>query len=412
MSEPSSSAAPTEARKLRWVGMLFACIVIAIVVYGLVTRSIHNSRLHDTTEAQAVPNVAVGLPSQVENQSGLELPGRLQAYTSAPIYARVPGYLKSWKHDIGSKVKAGEVLAEIDTPDLDQQLIQARAALNVAKANSQLSEVTAKRWQSLAGTDAVATQDVDQRKFTWDANIAQVKASQAAVDQLVAEEGFKRLVAPFDGIVTARDTDIGQLINVGSAGGAELFVVSETQKLRVYVNVPQNYVPSVPPGTKATLRVPEHPGKTYSGTVESSAQSVNPSSGTTLMQIIVDNKAGELMPGDYAGIVLQAVAATNVLSVPASAIIFDAKGLSIATVSGNNRVVLKPVTIERDLGTVVEIASGLAANDQVITNPPDGIAEGDNVNIVGKPAASAVAAAPANRSGGPGKDESGKDDHG
>ena len=386
-----------EARKLRWAAILFVCIVIAVVVYGLVTRSIHDSRLHDTTEAEAVPNVAVGLPSKVENQSGLELPGRLQAYTSASIYARVPGYLKSWKHDIGSKVKAGEVLAEIDTPDLDQQLKQARAALNVAKANSQLSEVTAKRWQSLAGTDAVATQDVDQRKFTWDANIAQVKASQAAVDQLVAEEGFKRLTAPFDGIVTARDTDIGQLINVGSTGGAELFVVSETQKLRVYVNVPQNYVPSVPPGTKATLRVPEHPGKTYSGTVESSAQSVNPSSGTTLMQIIVDNQAGELMPGDYAAIVLQAAPAANTLSVPASALIFDAKGLSIATVAANNHVVLKPVTIERDLGTVVEIASGLAAGDQVIQNPPDGIADGDNVNVVGQPAASAVAAAPPNR---------------
>ena len=237
------------------------------------------------------------------------MPGRLEAYIRAPIYARVPGYLKSWKHDIGSKVKAGEVLAEIDTPDLDQQLIQARADLSVAEANAKLAQITAKRWQSLAGTDAVAKQDVDQRTFTWNANIAQVKAAQANVDRLVAEEGFKRLVAPFDGIVTARETDIGALINVGAAGGAELFVVSETSKLRVYVNVPQNYVPSVPPGTQATIRVPEHPGKTYSGTVEASAQAVNPSTGTTLMQIIVDNSAGEMMPGDYASIHLQIAAA-------------------------------------------------------------------------------------------------------
>ncbi len=225
------------------------------------SRAAQNSSLRELTEAQAVPNVAVIAPSSTENSSGLELPGRLEAFIRAPIYARVPGYLKSWKHDIGSKVKAGELLAEIDAPDLDQQLMQARAALNVAQANSKLSEITAKRWQSLSGTDAVATQDVDQRTFTWDANLAQVKAAQANVDRLVAEQGFKRLIAPFDGIVTARETDIGQLINVGAAGGAELFVVSETQKLRIYVNVPQNYVPNVPSGTQATIKVPEHPAR-------------------------------------------------------------------------------------------------------------------------------------------------------
>ena len=300
-------------------------------------------------------------PTDAQNHAGLDLPGRLEAYIRAPIYARVPGYLKSWKHDIGDKVKAGDVLAEIDTPDLDQQLMQARADLSVAEANAKLAQISAERWQSLAGTDAVAKQDVDQRTFTWNANIAQVKAAQANVDRLVAEEGFKRLIAPFDGIVTARETDIGALINVGAAGGAELFVVSETSKLRVYVNVPQNYVPSVPPGTKATISVPEHPGKTYSGTVEASAQAVNPSTGTTLMQLIVDNSAGEMMPGDYASIHLQIAAAAQVLSVPSSALIFDAKGLSIATVDADNRVLLKPVSIERDLGAVVELASGLAA---------------------------------------------------
>ncbi len=393
MSTPDPTNRPL-LRKLRVFGIVFIFLVVVIVAWGVVSRSIHNSRLHDTTEAQAVPNVAVAPPSNAENLTALELPGRLEAFTRAPIYARVPGYLKSWKHDIGSKVKAGEVLAEIDTPDLDQQLLQARASLNVAKANAHLSEIAAKRWQSLANTDAVSKQDVDQRTFTWDANVAQVKAAQANVDLLVAEAGFKRLIAPFDGIVTARETDIGQLINVGASGSAELFVVSETHKLRVYVNVPQNFVPSVPPGTQATIRVPEHPGKTYTGTVEASAQSVNPNSGTTLMQIIVDNAAGEMMPGDYAAIRLQAAAATNVLSIPSSAIIFDAKGLSVATVANGNRVVVKPVTIVRDLGSVVEIASGLAASDQVIQNPPDGVASGDVVNVIGKPTASAVAASP------------------
>jgi RND family efflux transporter MFP subunit len=393
MPPPDQRAAHPDLRRLRFVGIGFLVLIVAIVVYGLASRAAQNSRLRDLTAAQAVPNVAVAAPSSAENRTGLDLPGRLEAYIRAPIYARVPGYLKSWKHDIGSKVKAGEVLGEIDTPDLDQQLMQARADLSVAQANANLSEITAKRWQSLSGTDAVAKQDVDQRTFTWDANIAQVKAARANVDRLAAEEGFKRLIAPFDGIVTARETDIGQLINVGATGGAELFVVSETQQLRIYVNVPQNYVPSVPAGTKATIRVPEHPGKTYSGTVEASAQSVNPSSGTTLMQIIVDNSAGEMMPGDYASIRLQAAPAANVLSVPSSAVIFDAKGLSIATVGGDNRVVLKPVSIERDLGAVIEIASGLGPRDRVIQNPPDGIASGDLVHVIDKPAAPSVAGA-------------------
>jgi RND family efflux transporter MFP subunit len=368
-------------RRLRLIGGAFVLLAIAVAAYGIGSRASQNARLSDLTQTQAVPTVAIVSPTRAENHEGLDLPGRLEAYISAPIYARVPGYLKSWKYDIGGKVKAGDVLAEIDTPDLDQQLMQGRADLSVAQANAKLAQISAERWQSLAGTDAVAKQDVDTRNFTLNANLAQVKAAQANLDRLVAEEAFKRLTAPFDGIVTARDTDIGALINVGAAGGAELFVVSETNRLRVYVNVPQNYVPSVPSGTIATLTVPEHPGKTYSGTVEASAQAVNPSTGTTLMQIIVDNSAGEMMPGDYASIHLQTIGARDVLSVPSSALIFDAKGLSIATVRADNRVVLKPVSIERDLGAVVELASGLAPNDRVIENPPDGIGNGAEVRL-------------------------------
>ena len=388
MSPDTNPARPVPHR-LRAVGIAALAVALAVVAYGLVSRAAQNSRLRDLTAAQAVPTVAIVTPTSVENNSGLDLPGRLQAFITAPIYARVPGYLKSWKHDIGSKVKAGELLAEIDTPDLDQQLMQARADLHVSEANSKLAQITAERWQSLSGTDAVAKQDVDTRTFTWNSNIAQVKSAQANVDHLAAEEGFKRLIAPFDGIVTARDTDIGALINVGAAGGAQLFVVSETSKLRIYVSVPQNYVPSVPPGTKATLTVPERPGKSYSGTVEYSAQAVNPTTGTTLMQIVVDNSAGEMMPGDYASIRLAVAPAANVLSVPSSAVIFDAKGLSIATVGADNRVVLKPVSIGRDLGPIVELASGLVPEDRVIQNPPDGIANGTEVRLVGAPAGGA-----------------------
>ena len=383
MSQPDGNPVRHPPHRLRRAGIAFLLLAIAVVAYGLGSRAAQNSRLHDSTEAQAIPTVAIVAPSHAENQAGLDLPGRLQAFINAPIYARVPGYLKSWKYDIGGRVKAGDLLGEIDTPDLDQQLQQARAALGVAQANAKLAQISADRWQSLAGTDAVAKQDVDTRNFTLNANIAQVKAAQASLDQLVAEEGFKRLVAPFDGIVTERDTDIGQLINVGASGGMQLFVVSETSKLRVYVSVPQNYVPSVPPGTKATITVPEHPDKTYSGTVEYSAQAVIPTTGTTLMQIIVDNSAGEMMPGDYGSIHLQIAGAPNVLSVPSSALIFDANGLSIATLGADNRVLLKPVSIERDLGAIVELATGLAPSDRVIENPPDGVANGAEVRIAG-----------------------------
>jgi len=393
MSQPDRSPGRSTMR-LRQVGGAAALLAIAVVAYGLGSRAAQTSRLHDLTEAQTVPTVAIVTPTSAVNSAGLELPGRLEAYIRAPIYARVPGYLKTWKHDIGAKVKAGDVLAEIETPDLDQQLMQARADLNVAQANAKLAQIGAERWQSLASTDAVAKQDVDQRTFTWNANVAQVKSAQANVDRLVAMEDFKRLVAPFDGIVTARDTDIGALINVGAAGGAQLFVVSETSKLRIFVNVPQNYVPSVPSGTQATITVPEHPDKTYSGTVEDSAQAVNPSTGTTLMQIIVDNRAGELMPGDYASIHLQIAGAAHVLSVPSSALIFDAKGLSVATVDANNRVILKPVSIERDLGAVVELASGISPNDRVIQNPLDGITSGTEVRLAAAAPDAALAGKP------------------
>jgi RND family efflux transporter MFP subunit len=392
MSQPDRHTGRPALQRLRLVGGAFVLLAITVAAYGLGSRAAQTSRLHELTEAEAVPVVSVVAPTNAQNHANLELPGRLEAYIRAPIYARVPGYLKSWKHDIGSKVKAGDVLAEIDTPDLDQQLMQARADLSVAQANSKLAQIGAQRWQSLAGTDAVAKQDVDQRTFTWNASVAQVKAAQANVDRLVAEEGFKRLIAPFDGIVTARETDLGALINVGAAGGAELFVVSETTKLRVYVNVPQNYVPSVPAGTRATISVPEHADKTYGGTVEASAQAVNPSSGTTLMQIIVDNSAGELMPGDYASIHLEIAAPSQVLSVPSTALIFDAKGLSIATVNDDNRVLLKPVSIGRDLGAVVEVATGLAPNDRVIENPPDGVRNGAAISLAATASVGAVAA--------------------
>ena len=383
----------TSRRGLRLTGAIAAIVAVVIVAYGVMTRASENARLHDWTEAQALPTVAVVTPAGGANSSGLELPGRIEAFTRAPIYARVSGYLKSWKYDIGAKVKAGDLLAEIETPDLDQQLSQARADLSTAQANAALAQTTAKRWQSLANSGAVARQDIDEKVGDYTAKQAMVKAAQANVDRLLAMKGFTRLVAPFDGVVTTRNTDVGALINVGGAVGQELFVVSDVRKLRVYVNVPQTNVPNVQPGTAATIRVPDRPSATYAATVEASAQSVSASSGTTLMQLVVDNKAGDLLPGGYASVRLDLPGNAEALSLPASALIFDAKGLSVATVGADNRVVLKPVTISRDLGKLIEIGSGLAATDRVIESPPDGIANGAEVRIAAAAPKAAVTAA-------------------
>jgi RND family efflux transporter MFP subunit len=383
----------TSRRGLRLTGAIAAVVAVAIVAYGVITRASENTRLRDWTEAQALPTVAVVAPGSGANSSGLELPGRIEAFTRAPIYARVSGYLKSWKFDIGAKVKAGDLLAEIETPDLDQQLSQARADLATAQANAALAQTTSKRWQSLASSGAVARQDIDEKVGDYTAKQAMVKAAQANVDRLLAMKGFTRLVAPFDGVVTARNTDVGALINVGGGAGQELFVVSDVKKLRVYVNVPQTNVPSVQPGTAATMRVPDRPNATYAATVEASAQSVSASSGTTLMQLVVDNKAGDLLPGGYASVRLDLPGNADALSIPASALIFDAKGLSVATVGADNRVVLKPVTIARDLGKLIEIGSGLASTDRVVESPPDGIANGAEVRIAAAAPKAAVAVA-------------------
>jgi len=400
MSPPDAvrTSAPPR-RGLRLTGIVFAIVAVVIVATGLYSRASGNARLREWTDAQSIPVVAVAPPASGANSGALELPGRLEAYSRAPIYARVSGYLKSWKYDIGARVKAGQVLAEIETPDLDQQLQQARADLNTAQANEKLAEVTAERWEKILKSNAVSKQDVDEKVSDLAAKRAAVASAKANVDRYVAMKGFTNIVAPFDGVVTARNTDVGALINAGTAAGLELFVISDTHKLRAYVNVPQAYVRNIQPGTKAELTVPEHPEKSYAATIETSSQAVTASSGTTLMQLVVDNSADELLPGSYANARLQLPSNAEALSIPASALIFDAKGLSVATVGGDNRVTVKRVTIARDLGSKIEIASGLGANDRVIQNPPDGIATGAEVRIAGSTAKAAEGAKPKNEKG-------------
>lgn len=394
-----SEIQPSEARRtqrgLRIAGIVGAIAAIAIVATGVFARSRGEAKLREWTEAQAIPTVAVAAPAANPDGDALKLPGRLEAYARAPLYARTSGYLKSWTADIGTPVKAGQLLAEIETPDLDQQLQQARADLATAQANETLAGITAARWQKILQSNAVSKQDVDEKTGDLAAKRALVASAKANVDRYVAMKGFTRIVAPFDGIVTARNTDVGALVNAGSAAGQELFVVSDTRKLRVYVNVPQNSVPDVPPGTKATLTVPEHADKTYTATVEASSQSVNAQSGTTLMQLVVDNAAGELLPGSYANVSLALPHDAHALRIPASALIFDAAGLRVATVGADDRVVMKPVTIARDYGKTIQIGSGLDADDRVIQNPPDGVAAGSEVRIAGNAAPAEKAPAPA-----------------
>ena len=293
--------------------------------------------------------------------------------------------MKDWKADIGTPVKSGDLLAEIDAPDLDQQIMQAEAGLASAQANSTLSPRTLQRGQQLIPSGAVSKQDLDQRAADAANKDGLVRSAQANLDRLRVLEKYKQITAPFDGLVTTRNTDVGALINAGS-GGAPLFVVSDTSKLRVYVNVPQNYVPSIRIGTKAQSTVPEYPGRTFSATVEASAQSVDVASGTTRMLLVVDNASGELMTGAFTNVSFELPHPAVAINVPASALIFDQSGLHVATVGADNRVVLKKVTIARDLGKDVEIGSGLTADDNVIESPPDGIASGDQVRIAGAPA--------------------------
>jgi RND family efflux transporter MFP subunit len=381
---PEQAPHAVSRRGLRLTGVAAVVIAAAVVIIGITTRKMADARLREWTEIQAVPVVAVAVPDNRGNRTSLDLPARLEAYSQAQIYSRVPGYLKEWTADIGAPVKAGQLLAEIDAPDLDQQIMQAQAGVASATANANLSNLTLQRGQSLVQSGAVSKQDIDQRSADFANKSGLVKSAQANLDMLRVLEKYKRLVAPFDGLVTARSTDVGALISAGG-GGPPLFVVSDTRKLRVLVNVPQNYVPSILMGTKAQVSVPEYPGRTFSATLEASARSVELASGTTRMQLVVDNASGELMTGAFANVRLELPHPEVAINVPASALIFDQGGLRVATIGLDNRVVLKMVTVARDLGKVVEIATGLTAEDRVIESPPDGIAHGDLVRIAGAP---------------------------
>ncbi len=388
---PADTPSPASpARTVRRIVTIAAFAALVVVVYGAATRIVDAKRLRDRTADAAVPTVTIVAPEPAAAGAPLELPGRVEAFAQAPIYARVSGYLKAWYADIGAKVRAGQLLAEIETPDLDQQLLQAQAELANARANAALAETTAKRWQSLLASDSVSQQEVEEKTADLAAKQAEVRALQANVDRYQTLKQFARIVVPFDGVVTRRETDVGALINAGSAQGPELFVVADLGKLRVYVNVPQNYTSQVHPGTQATLTVPERPGHQYAATVQSTSNAIDPASGSMLVQLTVANASSELLPGGFARVRFDIPSAAGALSIPASALIFDKNGLQVATLGTGDKVVLKPVTLSRDMGATVELSAGITPTDKVIENPPDGVANGDTVRVAapaGKPGA-------------------------
>ncbi len=379
----------SETRKVRkglTRGALVGAAVIAVILgVGVYSRLVSASDLKTWTQATDTPTVTLVKPKAESGGQSLTLPGALQAFDDANLYSRVPGYIHAWYKDIGAQVKKGEVLATIDTPELDQQISQAEADLGQAQAAQKLSQTTADRWQALLPSDAVSKQDAEEKQEDLQSKTAAVKAAQANLDRLQALKGFSRITAPFDGVVTKRTADIGTLVT-GSPGAAgdPLFAVSDVHDLRVYVNVPQSYSASIVPGMTVSLTVPEYPGKTFPAKLVTTSNAISAQSSTLLVEFQVDNAAGQLKAGDYAQVAMGLPASSGDsgnLEVPASALLFRAGGLKVATLGAGNHVVLKPITVATDLGVSVIVAAGLNAGDQVINNPPDSLANGDLVRV-------------------------------
>jgi membrane fusion protein, multidrug efflux system len=379
MSTEIEINSPKRLRHLKLISLIIALIAAGVVADGIISRSRAERELTTWTDAQAVPTVATITPQLPAAEQALELPGQLAAFVNAPIYARVSGYLQTWYADIGTHVKAGQLLGVIDTPDLDQQLQQARADLANTVANEKLAATTARRWTQMLTQDSVSQQDADEKTSDLVAKQATVDASRANVARLEALESFKRITAPFDGIVTARKTDIGALINAGGGTGPELFAVSDAHRLRVYVNVPQSDAAAIKPGLTAKLTVPERPGMTFDAKLVDTDDAITPASGTLLVQLSVDNSSGLLLPGEYTQVNFNLPNSGKALLVPASTLIFRTDNMQVAVIDSNNHVHLKDVKIATDLGTHVLIASGLSASDRIIDNPPDSLAEGELV---------------------------------
>ncbi|MGA2862693.1 MAG: efflux RND transporter periplasmic adaptor subunit [Steroidobacteraceae bacterium] len=368
-------------RRLKRIGLCVLVGAVIIAAWGIFTRVNSRAALKQLAQQSAVPVVIVTMPKHSDVGDELVLPGDIQAYTDAPIYARTNGYLKRWYADIGKHVKAGQLLAEIETPEVDAQYRQAKADLATADANNRLSQTTAQRFQELRKTGLVAQQDVDNALGDAEAKKAQTESARQNLQRLEQMQGFNRITAPFEGVVTARRTDVGALVTEGSTTGQELFHLSSTSRLRVYVQVPQAYANWITPGMAADLTTVERPELRHPAKVVSTAGSIDATTRTLLTELEADNPKGELLPGSYSQVHLPLPTGLKTWRVPSNALLFRGDGLHVATVDAQSQVHLNTVAIGRDYGAEVEILSGVSAQDRIILNPPDSILAGATVKV-------------------------------
>jgi RND family efflux transporter MFP subunit len=377
---PQSFKTPTP-RQLLLAGTIALVVASIIATTGLISRAYSKQELVQWTNAQAVPTVALAQLAPGDAEQSLVLPGNIQPYNKAAIYARVSGYLKSWQQDIGAHVTAGQVLATIDAPDLDHQLEQAKADLATATANEQLAAVTAGRFSALVVKQAVSPQAMDEKAGDAAAKKAIVDAAQANVQRLEALASFKNIVAPFDGIVTLRNTDVGALINAGNTVGQELFEVSDLHRVRIYVQVPQAFSADLRPGLKATFEMPQYPGRKFDATLITTSNAMSATSRNMLVELQADNPDGKLLGGSYCTVKFQIPSDPNMMRVPATALIPANQGMQVAVLGDGNKVVLKSIQLGRDFGDSVQVTAGLAPQDRVIDSPPETLQSGDLVQL-------------------------------
>jgi RND family efflux transporter MFP subunit len=382
-------------RSLLTAGTAAVLLASVVVGYGFVSRAQSKQEVVQWTSAQAIPTVALAQLTPGGTHQTLTLPGNIQPYNRAAIFARVNGYVKSWDHDIGSSVKAGQVLATIDAPDLDQQLSQANATLASVKANEHFATLTANRNNILVQKQIVAQQLADQTAADAAAKKAVVDANEANVRQLEAMQSFKTLAAPFDGVVTARNVELGALISSGGSG-QPLFEVSDLHRVRIYVQVPQSFSAGLVPGVKATFEMPQYPGAQFDATLSHVSKSMNATSHTMQVELQADNAAGKFFAGSYCNVHFEIPNDANLVTIPSTALVTGNQGTQVATLDSNNKVVLKKVQLGRDLGDSVEVIAGLSPSDRIINNPPETLAAGDIVRVAA--ATTPQAAAPASPS--------------